>query len=86
MPLFRDTPAFPKDPLFQAVLAVLLASALVSFVISLLADSQWNLPVLSEVAGFAALLSLVGYLIVRWLGIRAAKRDQQEAHSDDRED
>lgn len=75
MPLFRETPAFPKDPLYRAVLGVLLVSAIASVLISLLAENRWNMPVLSEVAGYAALASLIGYLAVRWLGIRSAKRD-----------
>jgi len=78
MPLFRDTPALPKDPLYRAVLGVLLFSALASVLISLLAESRWNLPVLSEVAGYSALLSLIGYVAVRWLGIRMARREADQ--------
>ncbi len=78
MPLFRDTPPFPRDPLYRAVLGVLLFSALASVLISLLAENRWNQPVLAEVAGYSALISLLGYVAVRWLGIRSARREAQE--------
>ncbi|GAB5469264.1 MAG: hypothetical protein Kilf2KO_22940 [Rhodospirillales bacterium] len=82
MPLFRETPAFPKDPLFRAVLGVLVISALAAMLISLLAEYQWNQPVVAEVAGYAALLSLLAYLAVRWLGIRAQRRIDAAADQD----
>jgi len=78
MPLFRDSHSFPKDPLYRAVLGVLVFSALVSVLISFLADGRWNRPVLAEVAGYSALLSLVAYLVIRWLGIRSAQRQQRD--------
>ncbi|MEQ8653233.1 MAG: hypothetical protein RIC87_12285 [Kiloniellales bacterium] len=78
MPLFRQTPAFPRDPLFRAVLGVLLFSAVASIIISLLAENRWNQPLLSEVAGYASLVSLLGYVGVRWLGIRAVQREEEE--------
>ncbi len=78
MPLFRQTPAYPRDPLFRAVLGVLIVSAVASIIISLLAENQWNMPVLSEVAGYASLVSLLGYVVVRWMGIRAVQREEEE--------
>lgn len=83
MPLFRNSPAFPKDPLYRALLGVLVFSALVSLLISLLAEGRWNQPVLAEVAGYAALLSLLAYLGVRLLGLRAAGRREERHDGDD---
>ncbi len=86
MPLFRETPPFPKDPLYRAVLGVLVFSALASVLISLLADNRWNNPVLADVAGYAALFSLIAYLAVRWLGIRSARRAAEEGDGRERDE
>ncbi len=86
MPLFRETPPFPKDPLYRAVLGVLVFSALASVLISLLAENRWNNPVLAEVAGYAALVSLIGYLAVRWLGVRSARRQSEDARTRNHEE
>ncbi len=76
MRLFRQTSDFPKDPLYRAVLAILILSALASILISLLAENRWNLPDLAEVAGYASLASLLGYVAVRGLGIQQARRNR----------
>ncbi|MBC6416963.1 MAG: hypothetical protein GDA47_04030 [Rhodospirillales bacterium] len=83
MPLFRETPPFPKDPLYRAILGVLVFSSLASIAISLLADNRWNEPVLAEVAGYAALVSLTGYFAVRLLAQRQARRRQQPEQDND---
>ena len=85
MPLFRETPPFPKDPLYRMILGVLVFSSLASIAISLLADNRWNEPVLAKVAGYAALVSLAGYFAVRLLGQRQARRQSEQDPEQDPE-
>lgn len=75
MPLYRDRPPLPEEPIWRWILAVLLASTVLATLLALAADSLWGQPLLAEVAGWSAIVTAALYLFFRWLGAReAAKR------------
>jgi len=82
MPLFRNSPTFPRDPLFRAVLMACVVGALLSLGIALLAEHRWNEPVLAEVASISALICLFGYVGIRVLGMRRGEGDSYSETND----
>ena len=87
MPLFRQTPPLPDEPVFRWILYVLVGSTVVATFIAIGADQAWGLPVLSRVAGWSAIVTAGLYLVFRWLGAREmAKRSARGAARQDGDD
>ena len=74
MPLFRQTPPLPDEPIFRWILYVLVGSTVVATFIAIGADQAWGLPVLARVAGWSAIVTGLLYLVFRWLGAREMTR------------
>lgn len=74
MPVFRQTPPLPDEPIWRWILIVLLVSTTVSVLLMLGATYAWRDPVLADVAGWSALVTAGLYLFFRWLGAREARR------------
>jgi len=79
MPLYRETPPLPDEPLWRWILYVLVGSTVLATLISIGAHYAWNQPVLAEVAGWSAIVTAGMYLVFRRLGAREmAKRGRAE--------
>ena len=76
MPLYRDRPPLPSDPLYRAILLVLVGSAVVATALSIALQASHQ--ELSRVAGWAALVFAGLYLFFRFMGPRWAKRRDQD--------
>ncbi len=75
MPLYRQTPPLPDEPIFRWILYVLVGSTVMATFIAIGADYAWGQPLLARVAGWSAITTGLLYLVFRWLGAReAAKR------------
>ncbi len=75
MPLFRDRPPLPDEPIWRWILIVLIASTVAATLLAFAAESLWQQPDLARVAGWSAIVTAALYLFFRWLGAReAAKR------------
>lgn len=72
MPLFRDRPPLPRDPIYRAILWVLVGSAAGATLLSL--GLQASDPGLSRTAGWAALIFAGLYLFFRFMGPRWGRR------------
>lgn len=77
MPLLRETPPFPDEPIWRWILIVLVASTTASVLIMLGATYLWDNPLLADVAGWSALMTAGFYLFFRWLGAREARRRRE---------
>jgi len=78
MPLYRNTPPLPKDPIWRWILGVLAFSTFGAVLLSILAGERWGNPTLSAVAGWSAVITGLLYLFFRWLGAREARRRAAE--------
>jgi hypothetical protein len=78
MPLYRNSPPLPEDPIWRWILGVLAVSTAAAALIAIAAGQAWNKPVLSSVAGWSAVITGVLYLFFRWLGLREARRRAAE--------
>lgn len=75
MPLYRERPPLPEEPIWRWILIVLLAGTVLATLLALAADGLWRRPALASAAGWAAIVTAALYLFFRWLGAReAAKR------------
>jgi hypothetical protein len=74
MPLYRNSPPLPEEPIWRWILGVLAVSTAAAALIAIAAGQAWNKPVLSSVAGWSAVTTGVLYLFFRWLGLREARR------------
>jgi hypothetical protein len=74
MPLYRQTPPLPQEPIWRWILGVLAFSTVAAVLLSIVAGQSWNNPTLSAVAGWSAVVTGLLYLFFRWLGAREARR------------
>lgn len=87
MPLYRDRPPLPEEPIWRWILIVLLAATILATLLAFAADSLWQRPLLAEAAGWSAIVTAAAYLFFRWLGAReAARRADGERGGDGRDD
>jgi hypothetical protein len=83
VPLYRQTPPLPQEPIWRWILGVLAFSTVAAVLIAILAGERWQNPILSSVAGWSAVVTGLLYLFFRWLGAREARRQAQGQDRDD---
>jgi hypothetical protein len=76
MPLYRNAPPLPEEPIWRWILGVLAFSTCAGALVAIAAGQAWNQPVLSAVAGWSALITGALYLFFRWLGARESHKRQ----------
>lgn len=81
MPLFRDRPPLPSDPIYRAILMVLVVSIVAATLVSLVL--QESHPDLSRTAGWAALVFVALYLFFRTMGPKWAERSKDRSDKKD---
>ena len=57
MPLYRNSPPLPEEPIWRWILGVLAFSTVAAVLIAIAAGQAWNKPVLSSVAGWSAVVT-----------------------------
>lgn len=74
MPLYRETPPLPDEPIWRWILLTLVAATVAATLIAVAANHVWQRPALASVAGWSAIATAALYLFFRWLGRREAER------------
>ena len=75
----RESPPWPSDGIYRAILIVLVASLLLGAAVALAGDLLWHSPGLSQAGTWLALASGGAYLFFRILGAREARKRARAA-------
>ena len=75
----RESPPWPGDGIYRAILIVLVASLLLGAAVALAGDLLWHSPGLSQAGTWLALASGGAYLFFRILGAREVRKRARAA-------
>ncbi|MGF1608042.1 MAG: hypothetical protein ACFCUQ_01505 [Kiloniellales bacterium] len=84
----RHSPPFPDDPIYRAILFVLVLSVLAGALLALAGEAWFYDRGISRLGGWIAVVCGALYFFFRWLGRRAALRTKNDrrAEGDDSRD
>ena len=75
----RDSAPLPDDPIYRAVLIVLMGSVVIGAIAAITGELVFRIPALSQAGGWITVVCGAIYFVFRWLGRREAKRRAAEA-------